>query len=131
MVRELRRILTVINTAVILTVFLLLVAGSYCFLQATTDRSTAALLTALTGFCIAGGLFACGASFFLAGRVLAPIREAWQRQQDFMADASHELRAPLTVIRTNLDVVRDSPEETVASQDKWLENIREETVSMA
>ena len=67
----------------------------------------------------------------MANRAMIPIQKAWQQQKDFLADASHELRTPLTVIRTNLDVVRGSPEDTVLSQSKWLDNIQEETVSMA
>lgn len=40
----------------------------------------------------------------LAGRTLRPVNEAAQRQQRFVADASHELRSPLTRIRTRLEV---------------------------
>lgn len=71
------------------------------------------------------------ASFFLANRAMIPVQKAWQQQKDFLSDASHELRTPLAVIQTNLDVVRGSPEETVADQKKWLDNIQEETTSMS
>lgn len=70
-------------------------------------------------------------SLFLANRALVPIKEAWERQQSFVADASHELRTPLAVIQTNLELIRDNPEETVASQAKWLENIAYGCNSMA
>ncbi|HEX2953496.1 MAG TPA: ATP-binding protein, partial [Bacillota bacterium] len=65
-------------------------------------------------------------SVFMAKRAIHPIQKAWQQQKDFLADASHELRTPLTVIQTNLEVVLDSPQNTVASQREWLENIQEE-----
>lgn len=60
-------------------------------------------------------------SRFMADRAMAPIKTSWQRQQDFVADASHELRTPLTVIQVNLELVQGNPEETVASQSKWLD----------
>lgn len=69
-------------------------------------------------------------SLFMANRAMIPIKRAWQQQNDFLADASHELRTPLAVIQTNLELVRDNPLETVESQDKWLNNIYEETMSM-
>ncbi|MBP2661017.1 MAG: phoR 1, partial [Firmicutes bacterium] len=58
------------------------------------------------------------------------IKKAWQQQHDFLSDASHELRTPLTIIQTNLDIIKDSLDETVASQSKWLDNIQEESTCM-
>lgn len=69
-------------------------------------------------------------SYSMARRAMIPIQEAWQQQKDFLSDASHELRTPLTVIQTNLEVVLQSPEETVESQKKWLDNISEEAGQM-
>jgi two-component system sensor histidine kinase CiaH len=81
------------------------------------------------------GLICCllsfGASFFMANRAMIPIQDAWQQQKNFLSDASHELRTPLAIIQTSLDIVRDNPTETVASQSKWLDNIQEESISMA
>lgn len=69
-------------------------------------------------------------SCYLARKATKPIEAAWTQQKAFIADASHELRTPLTVIRTNLDIVQDCPDETVAEQAMWLNNIREETDAM-
>lgn len=71
------------------------------------------------------------ASRFMADRAMAPIKKSWQRQQDFVADASHELRTPLTVVQVNLELVKGNPDETVASQSKWLEYSLFETERMS
>ncbi len=42
-------------------------------------------------------------SWWLAGRMLASAQKAWDNQQLFIANASHELRAPLTLIRAGSD----------------------------
>jgi signal transduction histidine kinase len=42
-------------------------------------------------------------SWFLAGRSIHPAQVAWNQQQAFIANASHELRAPLTVIRADAE----------------------------
>ena len=70
-------------------------------------------------------------SHILSKLAIRPIQASWQKQLDFTADASHELRTPITVIQTNLDLVMDSPEETVESQMKWLKNIEAENMRMA
>jgi len=70
-------------------------------------------------------------SLILSKAAIRPIQAAWQKQLDFTADASHELRTPITVIQTNLDLVMDNRNETVESQMKWLKNIEAENKRMA
>lgn len=70
------------------------------------------------------------ASFIISNIALAPIKESWQKQLDFTADASHELRTPITVIQTNLELVMDNGKETVESQMCWLKNIEAENKRM-
>jgi signal transduction histidine kinase len=45
-------------------------------------------------------------SWWLAGRSLIPAQRAWNRQQAFIANASHELRAPLTLLRASAEVAQ-------------------------
>ncbi len=75
-------------------------------------------------------------SVFLISRKAAqnsvrPIAEAWERQRQFVADASHELKTPLAVISANADALllefRDSP----GSSRKWLGYIRDEISRMS
>ena len=50
------------------------------------------------GAVLLGGLF-------MAGRAVRPARESFERQRAFVADASHELKAPLTMIRADTEVL--------------------------
>jgi len=68
--------------------------------------------------------------YFLSGRSLIPIKKSVQRQQEFLADASHELRTPIAVIQTNLEVVKTSGDETVDSQMIWVDNAYDEVKRM-
>ena len=70
-------------------------------------------------------------SLFLANKALVPIKIAWDKQKNFIADASHELKTPLTVINTSLEIIMDNKEETVESQSKWVENAQGEINRMA
>jgi len=47
---------------------------------------------------------------FTFNEMLANLEKAYQRQQRFVADASHELRAPITSIRCNLDLLAKAPD---------------------
>ena len=47
-----------------------------------------------------------------------------------MADASHELKTPLTVILANTAIVLSHQEKTVAEERKWLDYIQEEALRM-
>jgi signal transduction histidine kinase len=57
---------------------------------------------------------------------LIPIKKSIERQQEFLADASHELRTPIAVIQTNLEVVKASTDESVESQLTWINNAYDE-----
>jgi signal transduction histidine kinase len=61
-------------------------------------------LTLVLGSASAAGAVVLGlGSWWLAGRALRPAQEAWHRQQRFVANASHELRAPLTLLRASVE----------------------------
>ncbi|WP_308635235.1 sensor histidine kinase [Paenibacillus silvisoli] len=70
------------------------------------------------------------ASRYFAGRSIAPVKEAFEKQKRFIADASHELKTPLAVINTNADVLLANSEDAIHSQVKWLHHIKSETERM-
>lgn len=78
-----------------------------------------------------GLLILFGISVALANWAVKPVELAWEKQKQFVADASHELKTPLAVISTNTDVILANPEGTVREQEKWLHYIKDETVRMS
>jgi signal transduction histidine kinase len=69
-------------------------------------------------------------SRYFANRSIAPVKEAFNKQKRFIADASHELKTPLAVINTNADVLLSNSEDTIRDQAKWLHHIKSETERM-
>ena len=67
---------------------------------------------------------------FLAKVSLKPVEKAWEQQKNFIADASHELKTPLTVILTNSGILRAHPENTVNEQMQWVDSTYEEATYM-
>jgi len=62
--------------------------------------------------------------------MLASLEETYQRQQRFVADASHELRAPITSIRCNLDLLAKAPNLPDEEVHAALTDARTETARM-
>jgi signal transduction histidine kinase len=69
-----------------------------------------------SGIALAGmSLLSLGLGWLMAGRVLQPLEDAYQAQRQFVANASHELRAPLTRQRALIEVALASPDGDIAS----------------
>lgn len=65
-------------------------------------------------------------SLYFANRAITPVTDAWDKQKQFVADASHELKTPLAAINTNIDVLLAKSDSTIASEKKWLRYIKTE-----
>ena len=70
-------------------------------------------------------------SIILAQIALKPVDVNWAKQKQFVADASHELKTPLSVIMANTEIIASHADETVESQMKWIDNTRSESLRMA
>lgn len=69
-------------------------------------------------------------SLFLSGLAVKPVKKAWEQQKQFVADASHELKTPLTVILANNNIMMSHKDSTVADERQWLESTEEEANHM-
>ncbi len=68
------------------------------------DLAVNRLLLLLLGLGVCGALGVALFSWWLAERSLLPAQRAWDRQQRFVANAGHELRTPITLIRASAEV---------------------------
>ncbi len=62
----------------------------------------------------------------IAKAIVKPIEETFEKQSEFISDASHELKTPLAVIRANVDVI-----EKESGKTKWINYIQNEVDSMS
>ena len=60
-------------------------------------------------------LLSLGLGWLIAGRVLQPLQDSYEAQRQFVANASHELRAPLTRQRALIEVALANPDADLAS----------------
>ncbi len=101
---------------------------------AFADKSTASgwqtLALTLTGVGLATLVVFLIISVFFSRWALRPVADAWAQQRRFVADASHDLKTPLTVILANTSIALEHPERTVASQAQWLESTQHEAEAM-
>ena len=69
-------------------------------------------------------------SLWLSGLAVKPVKKAWEQQKQFVADASHELKTPLTVILANNNIMMSHPQSRVTDERQWLESTEEEAQHM-
>ena len=110
----------------------LIAARAYVFVDQTpalTNLTSLAVSLASVG--AVGCVLLVLACRAVIGRALAPAAAAWEAQQRFVGRASHELKTPLASLTSALDVLDAHADQTVASQKRWLFNMREDVDQMA
>ncbi len=107
--------------------------GRIRYAMADTFEEERALKTQLIHSAAAGaaGLTAFFfASLFLSKRLTAPVEAAWKQQQQFVADASHELKTPLTVILANTELLLKENVPSKAPSTARITRIQKEALRM-
>ena len=97
------------------------------FLNTAREQQSMRLLLVLTA------VISCVSLMFVfilveifAGRAIRPIANNIKQQKQFITDASHELKTPLTSISTSMDVITMEH-----GDDEWTENIKKQTGRMS
>lgn len=82
----------------------------------------------LIGLAVWLALFAV--SCLLSKWAVAPVGQSIRREKQFVADASHELKTPLTVIMANAQLLAEQGPPADRDAARWLENIGQEASQM-
>lgn len=88
----------------------------------------------IVGLCVMLMVFAL--IYFLSDRVVAPIADSYEKQRQFITDAGHELKTPLTIIDANnavleLDYGENEWTESTKNQVKRLSHLVNELISLS
>lgn len=92
------------------------------FVNGGMNRTLTNRFASVTAFVlISSGLVVLILFILISKRVVRPVAESYEKQKQFITDANHELKTPLTLILSNLDIV-----ESEFGKNEWLDDIRSE-----
>lgn len=74
------------------------------------------------GMSLAGFLIVFFVITICSGRIIRPIAESYEKQKQFITDAGHEIKTPLTIINANIDIL-----EMELGENDSLEDIKQQT----
>ena len=97
------------------------------FVDGSMSRSAMVQSVAIAGVVLlACAVLVLALILLLSKRAVKPIAESYEKQKQFITDANHELKTPLTLILANLDIA-----ESELGKNEWLDDIRSEGHRMA
>lgn len=93
------------------------------FLDCSRSLSTfRTFLWASIGISVLGLLAVSALILFFSGRIIQPIVESYEKQEQFITDAGHELRTPITIIDADTEVLK-----LETGENEWLADIQIQT----
>lgn len=93
------------------------------FLDCSRSLSTfQTFLWASIGISVLGLLAVSALILFFSGRIIQPIVESYEKQKQFITDAGHELRTPITIIDADTEVLK-----LETGENEWLADIQTQT----
>ena len=96
----------------------------FAFMDSSFEQDTLRSLALMGVLLFVAALAVVAAvGWLLAGYITRPVERAWKREKQFLADASHELKTPLTVILSSSALLEETADEEQAA---YVENIRAE-----
>lgn len=98
------------------------VSAVYNGLQKSTYAMAALAVIAL--------IIASVVGYVMAGRAIVPLREAYEKQRQFAADASHELRTPLAVVMASAELLENDKSITSPFLKQVISDVRDEVKKM-
>lgn len=114
--------------------------GSFLYIKKNTNQGSLVALADFTremktagrmmlvsvGIYLLSIMISAAVAWFVAKRSVRPVQEAFETQKQFIADAGHELKTPVSVVAANADALSGE-----IGDNKWLNYIKNETNRMA
>lgn len=103
--------------------------GGYTLVTFLDNSLTRKSMSALLKYTLYGGILAIVAFFFLsvylARMIIRPLEEYHNKQKQFISDAGHELKTPISVVGANAELLARE-----IGENQWLSNIQYENERM-
>lgn len=91
------------------------------FIRLDRNEGNTRLLMTLLGVGLMVEAVVFGMVYYLSRRIVEPVKDAYDKQKLFIANASHELKTPLAVIQANMEALEVNEE-----NERWKDNIESE-----